>query len=529
MEQIHAQQTVQLKKEMDNLQGQIAQMQLQRGVEVSQTGAAQIQATQERQEMMQQQQQMATSVQQLAHEIRALKEDLTRSENARQDLENLVRAQATQSREPVYENEGSLRSKPIPISMTEKRGHEDFQSGAPQGLNSIFSAPPAGASTSNQPMATVPPAPAFSFTRAPPLSSAARRRTNGPSIQPTQPQTNISTTPLAMGNPFPPVQIKPKDPPSFKGALDEDVSAWLQTLDDFQWFTRMTDEQIYGYAVMQLQGDARVWWNGLLKGDDDQPRNWAEFKTVLEDRFKSKVLEREARAQLRVIRQGQGESVRSYASRFQKILAQITKPDQVDVLDKFVDGLFGDVQMMTAASRPDNLAEAINIAEEMATYVHHPRRGIQGQGSTSSSSGKGQARPRPSWPPKRTGGGGTFTRNSSQPKKQPPRPPQRRVSTMVCDHCKRPGHTKNNCYILHGFPDQPGPSSGGGRGWSRSGNTGPSSNRGRGGRGPVRGRSGPSLATYFKLVPVTEGELMVEQQPPNPSPESAPGPSSGNA
>ena len=252
MEQIHAQQTVQLKKEMDDLQSQIAQMQLQRGVEVSQTGAAQIQATQERQEMTQQQQQMATSVQQLAHEIRALKEDLTRSENARQDLENLVRAQATQSREPVYENEGSLRSKPIPISMTEKRGHEDFQSGAPQGLNSIFSAPPAGASTSNQPMATVPLAPAFSFTRAPPLSSAARRRTNGPPIQPTQPQTNISTTPLAMGNPFPPVQIKPKDPPSFKGALDEDVSAWLQTLDDFQWFTRMTDEQIYGYAVMQL-------------------------------------------------------------------------------------------------------------------------------------------------------------------------------------------------------------------------------------------------------------------------------------
>ena len=68
--------------------------------------------------------------------------------------------------------------------------------------------------------------------------------------------------------------------------------------------------------------------------------------------------------------------MRSYASRFQKILAQITKPDQVDVLDKFVDGLFGDVQMMTAASRPDNLAEAINIAEEMATYVHRPKRGV---------------------------------------------------------------------------------------------------------------------------------------------------------
>ena len=29
-------------------------------------------------------------------------------------------------------------------------------------------------------------------------------------------------------------------------------------------------------------------------------------------------------------------------------------------------------------------------------------------------------------------------------------------TTVVCEHCKRPGHTKEQCYQLHGFPKDKG-------------------------------------------------------------------------
>ena len=71
--------------------------------------------------------------------------------------------------------------------------------------------------------------------------------------------------------------------------------------------------------------------------------------------------------------------------------------------------------------------------------------------------------------------------NKSYPAPDSGKSPQRkpdsgRRSPLVCDHCKKTGHTVDKCYRLHGYPNRP-------------------ANRGRGGYGFTPGRKAYSTWT----------------------------------
>ena len=123
-------------------------------------------------------------------------------------------------------------------------------------------------------------------------------------------------------------QVKPKDPPIFRGRVDEDVITWTAKVQDFFYLTDTGDVQQVAYAATLLQDAASDWWHSLLKTRGGmRPHNFVEFADLLGQRFGSSNRVDRARAELRNIRQGQSETVRAYSTRFEALLGKLPSWD----------------------------------------------------------------------------------------------------------------------------------------------------------------------------------------------------------
>ena len=124
------------------------------------------------------------------------------------------------------------------------------------------------------------------------------------------------------------VQVKPKDPPVFRGRVEDDVTTWTAKVQDFFYLTDAGDVQQVAYAATLLQEAAADWWHALLKTRGGvRPRNFVEFADLLGQRFGSSTRVDRARAALRNIRQGQSETVRAYSTRFEALLGKLPSWD----------------------------------------------------------------------------------------------------------------------------------------------------------------------------------------------------------
>ena len=78
------------------------------------------------------------------------------------------------------------------------------------------------------------------------------------------------------------VQVKPKDPPVFRGRAEDDVTTWTAKVQDFYYLTDASDVQQVAYAATLLQDAASDWWHSLLKTRGGmRPRNFVEFADLL--------------------------------------------------------------------------------------------------------------------------------------------------------------------------------------------------------------------------------------------------------
>ena len=59
--------------------------------------------------------------------------------------------------------------------------------------------------------------------------------------------------------------MKPKDPPVFRGRVEDDVTTWTAKVQDFYYLTDASDVQQVAYAATLLQDAASDWWHSLLK------------------------------------------------------------------------------------------------------------------------------------------------------------------------------------------------------------------------------------------------------------------------
>ena len=162
------------------------------------------------------------------------------------------------------------------------------------------------------------------------------------------------------------IGIKPKDPPYFHGRANEDVDMWIAKVGDFLYLTEANPHQQVAYAATLLQEAAADWWVALLRErSGSRPADWAEFTVLLSKRFGSSTRVDRARAELRNIRQGQSESVRSYSTRFEALLGKIPTFDREWAKVQFVWGLHQRVAELVTIAEPSDLHAAINQAEKI--------------------------------------------------------------------------------------------------------------------------------------------------------------------
>ena len=312
------------------------------------------------------------------------------------------------------------------------------------------------------------------------------------------------------------IGIKPKEPPVFHGKANEDVDTWLAKVGDFMYLTEANDRQQVAYMATLLQDAAADWWTSLLKERHGvRPLDFFEMTNLLQRRFGSTTRVDRARAELRNIKQGQSEGVRSYSTRFEGLLAKLPSFDQEWAKSQFVWGLHQRVAELVVISNPRNLREAINQAEniEMARNQVATGHSTQGQKVGSWSRGRGsfsRGRGRFNAVQQSPGQGTTEVQQIAAQQVQGQ---QGQVGYNQCRRCKGYGHWADDC-----------PSYRQGSGRSRGGRymRGRAGRGRRGGRGVQRGR-GRNTAVNASLT--ASGSGAPAQPPPVQDATPVPSPS----
>ena len=186
------------------------------------------------------------------------------------------------------------------------------------------------------------------------------------------------------------IGIKPKDHPYFHGRANEDVDTWIAKVGDFLNLTEANSRQQVAYTATLLQEAAADWWVALLwERSGSRPADWAEFTVLLSKRFGSSTRVDWARAELRNIRQGQSESVRSYSTRFEALLGKIPTFDREWAKVQFVWGLHQRVAKLVTIAEPSDLHAAIDQAEKIEMARSFAATGQPGPKTANLNRGRG--------------------------------------------------------------------------------------------------------------------------------------------
>ena len=162
------------------------------------------------------------------------------------------------------------------------------------------------------------------------------------------------------------MDIKPKEPPIFRGTANEDVDSWLAKVEDFIYLTEANARQQVAYMATLLQEAAGDWWTALLKErHGSRPADYAEMSALLRKRFGSSTRVDRARAALRNIKQLQTENVRTYSTRFEALLAKLPSFDGEWAKSQYIWGLNQRVAELVVIAEPADLHAAILKAEKI--------------------------------------------------------------------------------------------------------------------------------------------------------------------
>ena len=313
---------------------------------------------------------------------------------------------------------------------------------------------------------------------------------------------------------FPTVSIRPREPPLFKGELNEDVLAWASSLRDYCHLLQTTHEQSVAYAATLMQGNARTWWDMYLtEHAGERPRTLEDLITTMQQRFQSPMYERAARVQLWSINQRKEEHVHAFAARFQNLLQRLPYFDEEDMRERFIRALNPALRMPVAQRDPQSLPEAIRLAEHLELLtVSYMGRGTGGGGSSSqqqqSSSGRGRQQSQggqhqQQQQPNRGRGGGRRGRGQGRGRGRNDR------SQVQCHRCGTFGHYASECSMQFVNRD-------------RGTSSGQSGNQRAAHRGAGCGGAGYGQARVAAVAPVAEGQAQQQAPPPHQAAPAAP-------
>ena len=295
--------------------------------------------------------------------------------------------------------------------------------------------------------------------------------------------------PPAQNKSFPNVSWRPKEPQVFSGKNNEDVHSWTEVVSHYFMFMQGTPQQEVAYAATLLRANAHDWFMAYLRKNQGRyPRDWATMSAALVDRFGSRLRDRQALAELMVMRQNR-RNVREFAADFENCVGKLTSSDENTLMQMFLWALDKELAEKVALAHPKSLQSAISIAEDLELAVRFAHRPVVKGGAAASSSGTGTqantgGRQSTQWRGGRRGAGrwGRGGGRQGQWRGGPGagrggrmmgavNPAQAGTGGPACFYCGDPGHFARNC------PRKPNAAFQRGRGTGQRGG-------GRGGRGP---------------------------------------------
>ena len=209
-------------------------------------------------------------------------------------------------RDPLYE-----RSSAVPVSAGPSSLANPFSSSVPE--RTALPVPNMQAQGSQTAGAFLSPIPAVPVNLSAGAGGQAGTSTQGPVFH---------------------VTMKPREPPVFSGKSHEDIENWIYTVSAYFRTVAAPEAQKVGYALTFLQEAAREWWINTICSTGREPGTWQELADALRARFGHRTKEMTARAELRVIKQQKGESVRVYAARFNCLLGHLPGYDEAWAKDQ---------------------------------------------------------------------------------------------------------------------------------------------------------------------------------------------------
>jgi hypothetical protein len=166
-------------------------------------------------------------------------------------------------------------------------------------------------------------------------------------------------------------------PGKFNGSRDAiAVENWIGDVDQYFKFTKMPVDKEFDFAILLLEGNAKVWWRryAMIK-KDDAPASWEELQEAIRDYFVPAGAYVQARSRLYYLRQT--GSVQSYIEEFQEIRMVVGNVSEPEALDKFVRGLRLPVEEHVRIHNPQTVDRAMELAlnyEDARSGVRVPKQ-----------------------------------------------------------------------------------------------------------------------------------------------------------
>ena len=180
---------------------------------------------------------------------------------------------------------------------------------------------------------------------------------------------------------LPGATIKPPKPNAYKGG--KGVILWLAKLEQyFDVMNAASDVVRIQYAGLLLEGPAATWWTNVREtarlGLQAAPTTWAEFRTMLCNRFQPVTEEKLARQHLRKL--AQNRTLQDYIDTFQDLVLKIPSMDEETKLDSFCFGLKPDCRLYVRQQDPHTLVDAIKCALRFQATIVEDRAAERAMG-----------------------------------------------------------------------------------------------------------------------------------------------------